>query len=124
MQPNTGLSAKTLPPPLRQAAEQLLGRSLKDDEMLGIFTFRNPEPVQELSLEEWDKEMNEIIDSFPQSPLLSDEAISRESIYTREDEISRSQSRPIAVNRASISVTDVFAKSTHAGCVPYPASRC
>jgi hypothetical protein len=87
MQPTIGVSAKTLPPPLRQAAEQLLGRSLKDDEMLGLFTFRNPEPVRELSFEEWDKEMNEIIDSFPQSPLLSDEAISRESIYTREDEM-------------------------------------
>jgi hypothetical protein len=87
MQPNTGVSAKALSPPLRQAAEQLLGRSLKDDEMLGVFTFLNPEPVQVLSLEEWEKEMNEIIDSFPQSPLLSDEAISRESIYSREDEM-------------------------------------
>ena len=87
MQPSTGVSAKTLPLPLRQAAEQLLGRSLKDDEMLGIFAFRSPEPVRELSLEEWDREMNEIIDSFPQSPLLSDEAISRDSIYTREDEL-------------------------------------
>ena len=87
MQLNMGISAKTLPLPLRQAAEELLGRSLKDDEVLGIFTFRNLEPVQELSLEAWEKEMNEIIDSFPQSPLLSDEAISRESIYTREDEM-------------------------------------
>ncbi len=85
--PNTGLSAKTLPPPLRQAAEELLGRSLKDDEMLGVFAFRSPEPVPELSAEEWEKEVNEIIDSFPQSPLLSDEAISRESIYTGEDEM-------------------------------------
>jgi hypothetical protein len=46
MQLNTGVSAETLPLPLRQAAEELLGRSLKDDE-----------------------------------------AISRESIYTREDEM-------------------------------------
>ena len=30
--------------------------------------------------------MNELIDSFPQAPLLSDEAISRDSIYTREDD--------------------------------------
>ena len=87
MQPSLGVSAKTLPPPLRQAAEQLLGRSLEDDEMLGIFAFRKPEPARELSLEEWDKDMSEIIDSFPQSPLLSDDAISRESIYTREDEM-------------------------------------
>jgi hypothetical protein len=87
MQPHTGVSAKTLPLPLRQAAEDLLGRSLEDDEMLGIFAFRNPEGARDLSPEEWEKEMNEIIDSFPQSPLLSDEAIGRESIYTREDEM-------------------------------------
>jgi hypothetical protein len=64
-----------------------IGRSLNDDEMLGFFTFRSPHPVHELSTEEWDREMNEIIDSFPQSPLLSDDAVSRESIYTREDEM-------------------------------------
>ena len=28
-----------------------------------------------------------LIDSFPQEPVLSDEAISRDSIYTREDEL-------------------------------------
>ena len=72
---------------LRQAAEELLGRFLKDDEMLGIFAFQKPEPHQELSLEQWEQEMSELIESFPQSPLLSDEAISRESIYTREDEM-------------------------------------
>lgn len=49
----------TAPPGCRAS---FFGRSLKDDEMLGLFTFRNPEPVRELSLEEWDKEMNEIID--------------------------------------------------------------
>lgn len=87
MQSNTGLSAKALPLPLRQATEELLGRFLKDDEMLGIFAFQKPEPHQELSLEQWEQEMSELIESFPKSPLLSDEAISRESIYTREDEM-------------------------------------
>ena len=55
--------------------------------MVGVFAFPRPQPVEELSFEQWEKEMNELIDSFPQSPLLSDEAISRESIYTREDEM-------------------------------------
>lgn len=87
MQPNTGVSAKTLPLPPRQAAEELLGRALNDDEMLGIFAFRHPEAFQGLSQEEWEKEMSDIIDSFPQQPLLSDEAVSRESIYTCEDEL-------------------------------------
>ena len=87
MQPTTGHSVKELAPPLRQAAEALLGRPLRDDEMVGVFAFPSPQPVEELSFEQWEKEMNELIDTFPQTPLLSDEAISRESIYTREDEM-------------------------------------
>ena len=87
MQPNTGYSVKELAQSLRQAAETLLGRSLRDDEMVGVFAFSRPQSVEELSFEQWEKEINELIDSFPQSPLLSDEAISRESIYTREDEM-------------------------------------
>ena len=43
----------------------------------------NSEP---LSAEQWEKEFGEWLDSLPSSPALSDEAISRESIYTREDE--------------------------------------
>jgi hypothetical protein len=87
MEPNTSFSAKELAPPLRQAAETLLGRSLKDDEIFGVFAFTSPRPAEELSIELWEKEMNEFIDSFPQTPLLSDEAIDRESIYTREGEM-------------------------------------
>ena len=87
MQPNTGLSVKELDPPLRRAAETLLGRSLKDDEIVGVFAFSQPQPMEELSFAQWEHEMNDLIDSFPQSPLLSDEDISRESIYTREDEM-------------------------------------
>lgn len=86
MHPNTGLSVKELDTSLRQAAETLLGRSLKDDERVGVFAFSQPQPEEELSFAQWEHEMNELIDSFPQSPLLTDEAISRESIYTREDE--------------------------------------
>ena len=87
MQTNIGVSAKTLPIPLRRAAEELLGRAIEDDEMLGLYTYRDPEPYRELSQEEWEKELEELIDLFPQTPLLSDGAISRESIYTREDEM-------------------------------------
>ncbi|MBI3682169.1 MAG: hypothetical protein HY235_17450 [Acidobacteria bacterium] len=43
------------------------------------------EPVQ-MSPEKWDKAWDELLDSLPDIPTLSDEAISRESIYTREDE--------------------------------------
>ena len=41
---------------------------------------------QELSAEQWEKEFDEWLDTLPDMPTLSDEAISRESIYTREDE--------------------------------------
>jgi hypothetical protein len=38
------------------------------------------------SAQQWEKEFGEWLDSLPSLPALSDEAISRESIYTREDE--------------------------------------
>ena len=41
---------------------------------------------QQLSAEQWEKEFEEWLDGLPDIPTLSDEAISRESIYTREDE--------------------------------------
>ena len=41
---------------------------------------------QQLTADQWEKEFNEWLDSLPAMPTLSDEAISRESIYTREDE--------------------------------------
>ena len=42
-------------------------------------------PAQ-FSAEQWEKEFGEWLDSLPNLPALSDEAISRENIYTREDE--------------------------------------
>jgi len=42
--------------------------------------------LQQLTADQWEKEFNEWLDSLPVMPTLSDEAISRESIYTREDE--------------------------------------
>ena len=83
-----GHSVKELTPALRNAAETLLGRSLNDDEIVSVFAFREPQSAPgQPGASEWEKEMEEFIDSFPQSPLLSDEAISRDSIYTREDEM-------------------------------------
>jgi len=43
--------------------------------------------VETMTDEEWERGFEALIDSFPQQPLLSNEAISRESIYTREDEM-------------------------------------
>ena len=40
----------------------------------------------QFSEEQWEKEFWEWLDSLPSLPTLSDDAISRESIYTREDE--------------------------------------
>ena len=87
MQAQLGHNVKELSPEIRQAAETLLGRPLSDDEMVSIFAFPAPQSTARMNLDQWEKEMNELIDSFPQTPLLSDEAISRESIYTREDEM-------------------------------------
>ena len=48
------------------------------------------QPPPQLSAEEFDKAFEEIADMIPESvPPLSDEALSRESIYTREDEWNR-----------------------------------
>ena len=42
--------------------------------------------LQELSLEQWEKEFEEWLDAAPNIPALSDDALSRETMYTREDE--------------------------------------
>ena len=44
-------------------------------------------PGQNMSYDDWEREFEALIDGFPQQPVLPDEAISRESIYTREDEL-------------------------------------
>jgi len=43
--------------------------------------------VQTMSYDEWERGFEALIDSFPQQNVLSDDSISRDSIYTREDEI-------------------------------------
>ena len=86
MQPNTGVSAKSLSLPLRRAAEEFLGRPIEDDEMVAMYTYRVPEPEPQQDHEAWVKKMEDLFMEFPQTPLLSDEAVSRESIYAGEDE--------------------------------------
>ena len=68
-----GMSPDTL---VRNAVKELLDKP------------QQPSSTQpgKISPEEWDKEFDELLDSLPGLPTLSDEAISRESIYTREDE--------------------------------------
>jgi len=48
----------------------------------------NPSRATEehLTGEQWEREFEEWLDGLPDVPTLSDEAIGRESIYTREDE--------------------------------------
>ena len=41
--------------------------------------------ARRMTYEEWECDFEAFIDSFPQQPLLSDPAVSRDSIYTRED---------------------------------------
>jgi hypothetical protein len=36
-------------------------------------------------IDKWEKDLDEWLDTVPEVPTLSDEAISREGIYTRED---------------------------------------
>jgi len=65
-----GVSVDTL---LRRAVLQVIAAPLDSDS-------------ERLTIDEWEKEFNEWLDSLPTMPTLSDEAISRDSIYTREDE--------------------------------------
>jgi len=51
----------------------------------------NELPAPQLNAEEFEKAFEEMADMIPDSvPPLSDEALSRESLYTREDEWNRS----------------------------------
>jgi len=65
-----GVSVDTL---LRRAVLQIITATPKAD-------------TGTLRAEEWEKEFEEWLDGLPTLPMLSDEAISRENIYTREDE--------------------------------------
>ncbi len=69
-----GVSVDSL---LRKAVLQVIGAAPE------VLSRIKPEP---LSLAQWEKEFDEWLDGQPGMPTLSDAAISREQIYTREDE--------------------------------------
>jgi hypothetical protein len=45
-----------------------------------------PRSSAALGVEEWEKAFEELAGEFPQTPVLSDEAIGRESLYRRDHE--------------------------------------
>jgi hypothetical protein len=54
--------------------------------VLSIISAAQPASPEQSSAEQWETEFGEWLDSLPSLPTLSDEAISRDSIYTREDD--------------------------------------
>ena len=79
-----------LPPDLEaQLLAEANAKGIPLSEVVKAYLIRRPvqpsEPVQ-MSPEEWEKAWDELLDSLPDIPTLPDDAISRESIYTREDE--------------------------------------
>ena len=60
--------------------------SLLRQAVLNIISAAPPVNTEQFSAQQWEKEFDEWLDGLPNLPTLSDEAISRESIYTREDE--------------------------------------
>lgn len=84
---NTSFRVVDLAPELRQAAEVLLGRPLEEDETLRVSSFRGTQTAEPAKQLQWEADMEQLIEAFSQHPPLPDEALSRESIYSREDEI-------------------------------------
>ena len=86
----------TIPVPMTQEEQAILlahaeAQGVGVDSLLRKAVFQiiaaAPEvALQELSNEQWQKEFEEWLDGLPDLPTLPDEALSRESIYTREDE--------------------------------------
>jgi len=73
-----GVSVDSL---LRRAVLQIISANTEGDR-----------PAPRLNAEEFEKAFEEIADMIPDGiPSLSDDALSRESIYTREDEWNRSR---------------------------------
>lgn len=54
--------------------------------VLSVLSASPPVSPEQSSPDQWEKEFGEWLDSLPSLPTLSDEAISRESIYTRDDD--------------------------------------
>jgi hypothetical protein len=86
----------TFPVNLTPAEEAALGaiasarglsiESRLHEAVLQLITSDQSEPDAALSCDQWETELMEWFDSIPDVPPLSDEALSRENIYTREDE--------------------------------------
>jgi hypothetical protein len=81
-----------LPPELAtNLATQAQARGITIDALLTLWlaSFAGRQiPSQKRSiadLEKWEKDLDDWLDTVPELPTLSDEAVSRESIYTRED---------------------------------------
>ncbi len=70
----------------RANAEGVSMESLLHDAVLHLIAAGQVEPRAALSVKQWETELMEWLDSSPDMPSLSDEALSRENIYTREDE--------------------------------------
>jgi hypothetical protein len=62
-------------------------RGVSLDAFLREYLIRNapPSPPAQMSPDEWEKALDDCFDSFPPVGPLPDEALSRESIYGRED---------------------------------------
>ena len=70
----------------RANAEGVSIESLLHEAVRHLIATGGAERRAPLTADQWETELVEWFDSMPDMPSLSDEAISRESIYTREDE--------------------------------------
>ena len=70
----------------RANADGVSIESLLHEAVLHLIATGEGERRSPLTADQWETELVEWFDSVPDMPCLSDEAISRESIYTREDE--------------------------------------
>lgn len=79
----------SLPPDVEERFSDLArSRGIPVEQFVSEFLVeRTPRrPPEELDQESWERAFREMVQRFPRTPILSDEALSRESIYTREDE--------------------------------------
>jgi len=70
----------------RANAEGVSIESLLHEAVLHLIARGQDEGRAALTADQWETELVEWLDSMPDVPSLSDEALSRENIYTREDE--------------------------------------
>ena len=70
----------------RASAQGVSVESLLHEAVLHLIAGGQDAGHAALTADQWEKELVEWFDSMPDMPSLSDEAIGRESIYTREDE--------------------------------------